>query len=190
MTILWIAGSQPFEPPSHTPVFALHDWLQGHWAMLFSHPDDFAPHASTPHGFMACLADEFRRARTKPLALIQRLQQSVPTSWLHHATSDRSLIVVRHAPAAQVVDFAARVLELKIAQLTQPFVLILDHAGRCRSTISYRPRRIDRLRTVQDLLGVAAALRGGDVPAAYSSVPLTQRENACRAGEDNAGLTP
>jgi len=170
MSTLLVADSNPFSPPlpadvpADVPVIALHDWLQGSWALLFSNPDDFAPHASTPPGFMACLVDELRRSHTKPLVLANRLQQGIRINWLQHAINDPSVIVLQAAGTDQVVDFATRALALKLKRLQPPFVLILDDHGRCRSTISYRPRRIDRLRTVQDLLSVVAVLRGAASP--------------------------
>jgi hypothetical protein len=170
MSTLLLDDSSQFSPPlsanacAHACAITLHDWLQGSWALLFSNPDDFAPHASTPPGFMACLADELRRAHTKPLVLANRLQQGTRINWLQHATDDRSVIVLRGTGTGQIIDFSTRALVLKLKCLPPPFVLILDDHGLCRSTISYRPRRIDRLRTVQDLLSVVAALRNAGNP--------------------------
>jgi hypothetical protein len=161
MTSLLIAGRAACGAPAPDgPVVALHDWLQGHWALVFSDPDDFAPHASTPQGFMTCLADELRRARTKPLAVLNRWHSGLAASWLQHATSDRSLIVLEPASHEPVIDFSTRALALKLARLQPPYVLILDEQARCRSTLCYRPRGIDRARTVEELLRVVAALRG------------------------------
>lgn len=45
--------------------FAFHDWLDGSWAVLFSHPKDFTPVCSTEIARAARLAGEFRKRRTK-----------------------------------------------------------------------------------------------------------------------------
>jgi thioredoxin-dependent peroxiredoxin len=159
MTTLLIAETDVAAPTGGL-MGPLQEWLQGNWAVLFSDPDDFAPHASTPHGFMACLADELRRARVKMLRVAACAQQVPVSSWLDQLEGERSLLTLPCVQGEQVLDFATRALVLKLTRLQGPYALILDERGRCRSTITYRPRRIDRLRTVHDPLHVIAALRG------------------------------
>jgi alkyl hydroperoxide reductase subunit AhpC len=160
MTTLLVAGDAALEQHPGQPVVGLHDCLQGHWALLFSNPEDFAPHASTPPGFLTYLADGFKRARTKPFTVIHQVQQSHAATWLQHASDDRSLFVLDCAARRPVVDFATRALVRKLRRLEPPYVLVLDENGRCRSTISYRAQRVDRPRTVEELLCVVTVLRG------------------------------
>jgi hypothetical protein len=160
MTMLLVARDAVLEQHSGHPLVGMHDHLQGDWALLFSNPEDFAPHASTPPGFLTYLADKFERGRTRPFALIQQPQQSLTPTWLQHATGDRSLLVLDCSPNRRIVDLATRALLRKLRQLDPPYVLVLDEQGRCRSTLCYRARQIDRPRSVEELLCMVTALRG------------------------------
>ena len=177
MTTLLVARDAALEQLPGHPVVRLHDCLQGRWALLFSDPEDFAPHASTPSGFLNHLADEFRRARTRPFAVVHQLQQSHGCQWLQHASNDPSLLVL-DCSAHPVVDFATRALLRRLRQLAAPYVVVLDEQGRCRSTICYRARRIDRPRTLEELLCMVRALRGDGGHA------------ATHARRGRSGLTP
>jgi thioredoxin-dependent peroxiredoxin len=46
-----------------------HEWKQGKWAVLFSHPKDFTPVCTTELGAVAALRDEFERRNTKVIGL-------------------------------------------------------------------------------------------------------------------------
>lgn len=46
-----------------------HDWLDGKWAILFSHPKDFTPVCTTEFGAVAQLADEWAKRDTKVIGL-------------------------------------------------------------------------------------------------------------------------
>ncbi|HVF18192.1 MAG TPA: hypothetical protein VNA21_14825, partial [Steroidobacteraceae bacterium] len=53
---------------AHERIVALRDWLDGHWAAVFSNPNDFAPSPTTPAGFITCIADAVLAAGIKPIA--------------------------------------------------------------------------------------------------------------------------
>jgi alkyl hydroperoxide reductase subunit AhpC len=46
-----------------------HSWIGDSYAILFSHPKDFTPVCTTELGYMAGLADEFRKRNTKVIGL-------------------------------------------------------------------------------------------------------------------------
>src|SRR5437868_9884412 len=46
-----------------------HEWIGDGWAVLFSHPKDFTPVCTTELGYMAGLADEFKKRNTKIIGL-------------------------------------------------------------------------------------------------------------------------
>jgi alkyl hydroperoxide reductase subunit AhpC len=46
-----------------------HDWLDDHWAVLFSHPKDFTPVCTTELGYMASIKPEFDKRNTKVIGL-------------------------------------------------------------------------------------------------------------------------
>jgi alkyl hydroperoxide reductase subunit AhpC len=67
-----------FEQDSSTGIIHFHDWLDGSWAVLFSHPADFTPVCTTELGCTAKLTDEFNKRGVKTIAL------SVDPVDLHH----------------------------------------------------------------------------------------------------------
>jgi alkyl hydroperoxide reductase subunit AhpC len=46
-----------------------HDWIDGSWAVLFSHPKDFTPVCTTELGYMASIEPEFAKRGVKILAI-------------------------------------------------------------------------------------------------------------------------
>lgn len=46
-----------------------HDWLDGKWAILFSHPKDYTPVCTTEFGAVAQLADEWAARDTKVIGI-------------------------------------------------------------------------------------------------------------------------
>ncbi len=76
MTPIWSAA--PLQLGDTAPDFAadttegpirFHQWLDNHWAVLFSHPGDFTPVCTTELGEAARLKPEFDRRGVKILAL-------------------------------------------------------------------------------------------------------------------------
>jgi len=62
------------EAPNFTAVttageITFHDWKDGSWAVLFSHPADFTPVCTTELGRTAALHDEFAKRNTKAIAV-------------------------------------------------------------------------------------------------------------------------
>lgn len=139
---------------------SLRDWLSGQWAVLFSHPEHFAPHPSTPAGFVTVLADDFSACGVKPIAIVNH--PDAAASWLDFAGADRAVISLADSDrSASVVDLPERALAQTIARMTTPFVIIIDAIARCRSTITYRPQSGAGRRTVEDVLRMVQILRDG-----------------------------
>lgn len=146
----------------------LAGWLDGHWAALFSHPEDFAPPSSTPSGFSARIALDFAAAHLKPLRL-KRNAASQDASWIDTVAGDGGVVVVGAGSYRQsVVDLAERSLCRLLKVLRGPFVLLIDSAGRCRSTIRYSREPEAVPRTIGDILAITHVLREG-TPCAKGS---------------------
>ena len=58
-----------FTAPSTEGVIRFHDWLDGHYAIIFSHPRDFTPVCTTEFGAVAQLAGDFEARNTKVLGV-------------------------------------------------------------------------------------------------------------------------
>ena len=46
-----------------------HDWLDGHYGIIFSHPRDFTPVCTTEFGAVAQLVPEFKKRGTKVIGV-------------------------------------------------------------------------------------------------------------------------
>jgi len=58
-----------FEATTTEGPIRFHDWKDGSWAVLFSHPADFTPVCTTELGRVAALSDEWARRDVKVLAV-------------------------------------------------------------------------------------------------------------------------
>lgn len=139
---------------------ALHRWLDGSWALLFSNPEHFAPHESTPKGYLTCLASILADNGIK---LIELQSQSTEASWIDASDPNRQLLFVT-SHNTDVLDLRAHTLIKKIRETSHPFVMVIDQHLQCRTTLNYRPENITRPRTLEDIVETIYVLRG-DGPA-------------------------
>ena len=58
-----------FEAETTEGRIRFHDYIDGHWAVLFSHPKNFTPVCTTELGYTAKLKDEFAKRGVKVLGL-------------------------------------------------------------------------------------------------------------------------
>jgi thioredoxin-dependent peroxiredoxin len=58
-----------FEADTTQGRIKFHDWIDGSWAVLFSHPKDFTPVCTTELGYMARIEPEFEKRGVKILGL-------------------------------------------------------------------------------------------------------------------------
>ena len=151
--------------PTHERILPLREWLDGHWAIVMSHPDDFAPRPTTPIGYAHHIADAVLASGVKPIAFEASLEQVKP-NWLDHTVNDDAVVVLDRS-TDRIVDLAERMLSTKLATLKHRFVVFLDERGRCRRTMEYREESLQSRRcTISALLEVVAALRGTGAIAA------------------------
>ncbi|MCP8883253.1 peroxiredoxin [Devosia sp. XJ19-1] len=69
MAILIGDTAPDFTLPSTEGTIAFHDYVDGAWAVLFSHPKNFTPVCTTELGYTAKLKDEFAKRGVKVLGL-------------------------------------------------------------------------------------------------------------------------
>ena len=63
---LQIGDAAPdFEAHTTTGHIRFHDWIDGKWAVLFSHPKDFTPVCTTELGYLARIEHEFHKRGVK-----------------------------------------------------------------------------------------------------------------------------
>lgn len=69
MTLTIGADAPDFEALTTKGAIRFHDWINGKWCLLFSHPKDFTPVCTTELGAMAHAAPEFERRGVRLIGL-------------------------------------------------------------------------------------------------------------------------
>jgi len=142
---------------------SLRTWLADRWAILFSHPDDFAEEQLEMDRWLTILSRGFRTCGVVPVALL-RAGHDAEKGWLgqlaassHDCAATLSLELPKPATLA---DFAAGALRADINRSGPRFAMIIDPELRCRRSLSYRLPR--ELPSPLDLIGWSVALRKKD----------------------------
>ncbi len=69
MTLQLNDAAPDFEAETTEGRIRFHDWLDGKWAVVFSHPKDFTPVCTTELGYMARIKGEFDKRGVKVIGL-------------------------------------------------------------------------------------------------------------------------
>ena len=120
----------------------LRRWLEGRWALLFSHPGDFASGGFEADRWLVYVRDAFARLRLRPIGI----GHGDGTSWISQAGG-------RLVPRYVTEDF----LPSDTQETSEHFVTILDSTLRARRTLLYKPG--DGIPCAIELAHTAAHLR-------------------------------
>ena len=137
---------------------SFHEWKEGSWAVLFSHPADFTPVCTTELGRVAALKDEFDRRNAKVIGL------SVDSLEQHEGWKGDIADVTGHAlnfpliadPDREVANAYDMIHPNASATNTVRSVFIIDPANKVRLILTY-PASTGR--NFQELLRVIDSLQ-------------------------------
>jgi alkyl hydroperoxide reductase subunit AhpC len=124
---------------------AFHDWKDGSWAVLFSHPADFTPVCTTELGRTASLKDEFDKRGVKAIAI------SVDPVESHNAWAGDIKDVSGSALNFPIIADPSKVVSETYDMIhpgegdtsTVRSVFIIDPANKVRLTLTY-PKSVGR----------------------------------------------
>jgi hypothetical protein len=159
MTTVIFLESQ-FDTSTGTSSVSLREWLGQHWAILFSHPDDFDQEQLERDRWIRVLERRFTEQAVKPLALARQGHDAQLPSlgWLDELGDGCAAQVSIAIPLEGTAhDFRATTLRAQILHSDTRFAMVIDSDLLCRQAVRYRAA-ID-LPSPLDLLGWAVALR-------------------------------
>lgn len=136
--------------------------LAPRWAILFSHPDDFAQEQLEMDRWLTVLARSFGARGVVPVALA-RPGSDPEQGWLGQLAAldgESAAVLTLDDPSVALADFSWVALRAQIARSGPRFAMILDSSLRCRRTLSYRLPA--ELPSPLELVGWAVALRKRD----------------------------
>ena len=154
------AALQSVEPRNGQTVSiaSLRGWLQGKWALLFSHSDDFASYGFEADRWLVHVRDVFDATGVRPLALASAGHSTRASTWVADvggsALSIRTSISPRLAPALKAGE---RDLFTAVVSASNRFVMIVDDSLRLRRTFAYCAA--DHLPSPMELASMAERLR-------------------------------
>ncbi|MGA3221735.1 MAG: peroxiredoxin [Acidimicrobiales bacterium] len=157
MTLRLGDAAPDFEAETTEGNIKFHDWKEGSWAVLFSHPADFTPVCTTELGRVAALKDQFAKRNTKVIGL------SVDSIEHHQSWKGDIADVTGHTlnfpliadPDRTVSNLYDMIHPSASATATVRSVFIIDPANKVRLTLTYPAstgRNFDELLRVIDSL--------------------------------------
>ena len=141
------------------PAVELRRWLRGRWALLFSHPDDFAAYGFESDRWLVHVEEAFAATDIRPLALAGRHETGWVTS-VGGCTTSLALDEIQRYPVVR--DSREEALRSAAFEPATRFVMTLDAGLRLRRTFVYTQQ--DRLPSPMDLAVIAKGLRDGVMP--------------------------
>ena len=135
---------------------AVRRWLHGRWALLFSHPDDFAAYGFESDRWLVHVQEAFAATDIRPLALAGGHE----AGWVTEAggcMTSLALDEIQRYPVAR--ESREEALRAAAFDPAARFVMTLDSALRLRRTFVYTQR--DRLPSPMDLAVLAKGVRDG-----------------------------
>lgn len=142
---------------------SLRAWLAGRWAILFSHPGDFAQEQLEMDRWISILNQSLDARGVAAVALLGA-GHDLEAGWLVRLAAlngDRAArLSLDPRQPERLADFAAGALRADIARNGQRFAMIIGPDLRCRRALRYRPPA--ELPSPLDLIGWAVALRKRD----------------------------
>jgi alkyl hydroperoxide reductase subunit AhpC len=137
---------------------SLRAWLEGDWAIIFSHPDDFVRYDLEMDRWLVVTQRAFAARGIRPIAL-DSPSLDPATSWVTQISGDSRAVLLEDPTQQQFgpVDLQTPVLREALEQVGQRFVMIIDGELRQRKTFSYDT--LSGLPSPLEFLGWAEALR-------------------------------
>ena len=143
-------------PDSPLSAAAVRRWLHGRWALLFSHPDDFASYGFESDRWLVHVQEAFTSADIRPLALAGPHAAGWVTE-VGGCTTTLALDEIQRYPVAR--DSREEALRCAAFGPDARFVMTLDASLRLRRTFVYAQR--DQLPSPMDLAALARGARDG-----------------------------
>lgn len=158
--------------------------LAPRWAVLFSHPEDFAQEQLESDRWLSVLARSFKARGVLPVALA-RPGSEPERGWLDQLAAlggESAAVLTLDDPSIALADRPECAFRAQIARSGPRFAMILDSSLRCRRTLSYSSP-VD-LPSPLELIGWAVALRqrehGEGSPSEAPRYPLPIRPASVR----------
>jgi len=163
---------------------SLRDWLGDRWAILFSHPDDFASYDLEMDRWLVITRQAFAERRIQPIALDSPALDP-QHCWVTRVSGDNRAVLLEDPTQQHLdgsIDSQALVLREAIDGMSQRFALIIDNTLHIQKVFTYSVP--SKLPSPLELLGWADALRarqGPPTPRIARHCPQAGRSRIMRA---------